>query len=171
MREMSHIIETAEIDADGRHVDFTADESERQALIARLDLLDLKEFTVAADIRRDGDSPAILVQGRFRATVTQKCVVTLDPVESAIDEGFDVRYLPVADWEAHLQRDVEVSPDDEDVEPMTGTAIDLGATVAEYLALAIDPYPRRPDVEFRFDNDAKADPGPFSALAKLRNKV
>lgn len=171
MHEFAHIIETAEIDAEGRHVDFAADASQRQALAARLGLLDLKELSVSCDVFRDGDNPAVLVQGRFHAEVAQKCVVTLEPVESTLDESFEVRFLPADEWEAHGQRDVEVTPDDEDVEPMSGSSIDLGATVTEYLALAIDPYPRRQDAEFRYDTGAEADPGPFAALAKLRNKV
>ena len=33
------------------------------------------------------------------------------------------------------------------------------------------PLSAAPDAEFRFDTGAEADPGPFAALAKLRNKV
>lgn len=171
MHEMSHIIETTDIDAAGRHFEFAADGAQRQALAARLGLLDLKELTVAGQIRRDGDGTTILVDGRFLAEVAQKCVVTLERLEATLDEAFHVRFLSPADWETYRARDVEVVPDDEDVEPLEGTNVDLGATVVEYLALAIDPYPRRRDAEFSFDTGVEADPGPFAALAKLRNKV
>jgi uncharacterized metal-binding protein YceD (DUF177 family) len=171
MHEMSHIIETTDIDAAGRPFEFAAEGAQRQALAARLGLLDLRKLTVTGHIRRDGDGQTILIEGRFLAEVEQKCVVTLEPIETTLDEAFQVTFLSPADWETYRARDVEVVPDDEDVEPLEGTSVDLGATVAEYLALAIDPYPRHQDAEFSFDTGVEADPGPFAALAKLRNKV
>ena len=171
MHEMSHIIETTDIDAAGRTFEFAADKSQRQALAARLGLVDLKKLTVAGNIRRAPDGPSILVDGRFLAEVEQKCVVTLEPVGSTLEEAFHVRFLAPADWQAYCARDVDAEPEDEDVEPLEAASIDLAATVTEYLALAIDPYPRRRDAEFTFDTGAEVDPGPFAALAKLRNKV
>ena len=171
IHEMSHIIEIADIDAAGRQFEFAVDGSQRQALAAALGLLDLSKLTVAGQIRRDDDGTTILVDGRFLAEIEQKCVVTLEPIETTLDEAFHVRFLSPADWDTYRGRDVEVEPDDEDVEPIEGLSVDLGATVAEYLALAVDPYPRRQDAEFTYDTGVEADPGPFAALAKLRNKV
>ncbi len=171
MHEMSHIIETTDIDAAGRHFEFAAEGDQRQALAARLGLLDLKKLTVSGHIRRDDDGPTSLIDGRFLAEIAQKCVVTLEPIETTLEEAFHVRFLSPKDWETYRAHDVEVVPEDEDVEPLEGANVDLGATVAEYLALAIDPYPRRRDAEFSFDTGVEADPGPFAALAKLRNKV
>ena len=171
MHEMPYIIETSDIDAAGRTFKFSADVTQRQALAIRLGLLDLKKLTVAGHVRRDGDGRTILVEGQLLAEVEQKCVVTLEPIKTALDDAFQVRYLSPAEWEVYRARDVDVVPDDDDVEPLQGATVDLGATVVEYLALAIDPYPRRRDAEFSFDPGVQADPGPFAALAKLRNKV
>jgi len=171
MHEMSHIIETSDIDTAGRPFEFSADVAQRQALATRLGLLDLKKLSVAGHVRRDGDGRTILVEGQFLAEVEQKCVVTLGPIETVLDDAFQVRFLSPAEWEVYRARDVDVVPDDDDVEPLEGSNVDLGATVVEYLALAIDPYPRRRDAEFSFDTGVQDDPGPFAALAKLRNKV
>ena len=42
--------------------------------------------------------------------------------------------------------------------------IDLGAVVAEFLALGLDPYPRKPGVDFDFKDPADAEMSPFAAL-------
>jgi uncharacterized metal-binding protein YceD (DUF177 family) len=171
MYEMSHIIETSDIDAVGFAFEFSADVSQRQALAIRLGLLDLRTLTVAGHVRRDGDSGTILVKGQFLAEVEQRCVVTLEPVEAVLDDSFQISFLSPAEWDIYRARNVDMVPDDDDVEPLEGTNVDLGATVVEYLALAIDPYPRCRNAVFSFDQGAQVDPGPFAALAKLRNKV
>ena len=171
MYEMSHIIETSDIDAVGFAFEFSADVSQRQALAIHLGLLDLRKLTVAGHVRRDGDSGTILVKGQFLAEVEQRCVVTLAPVEAVLDDSFQISFLSPAEWDIYRARNVDMVPDDDDVEPLEGTNVDLGATVVEYLALAIDPYPRCRNAAFSFDQGAQVDPGPFAALAKLRNKV
>ena len=60
--------------------------------------------------------------------------------------------------------------DSEPPEPVIGDSIDLGELVAEYLSLAINPYPRAPDADAeaaQYLSDTPAD-SPFAALAKLR---
>jgi hypothetical protein len=47
--------------------------------------------------------------------------------------------------------------------------IDLGALTAEFLALGLDPYPRKPGVDFDYKGDDKPD-SPFAALAKLKRE-
>jgi hypothetical protein len=45
--------------------------------------------------------------------------------------------------------------------------IDLGALTAEFLALGLDPYPRKPGVDFDFKGEEQRD-SPFAALSKLK---
>ena len=60
-------------------------------------------------------------------------------------------------------------------EPVSGGAIDLGETVAQQFALALDPYPRCPDasIEALGAEPQGARPeegGPFAALARLKRR-
>ncbi len=75
----------------------------------------------------------MLVQGSFSAEVVQSCVVTLDPVESRLEDTFEIRYVSNANLAAATEYDVEVSPEDTDEEPFDGTSIDLGAVAVEFL--------------------------------------
>ncbi|NQV80905.1 MAG: DUF177 domain-containing protein [Alphaproteobacteria bacterium] len=171
MQEFSYPIEMSDIGSGGRSFEFAADDGQRVALGARLGLQDVLKFAVSGDVCTLDDGRTLLVRGKFSAVVVQNCVVTLDPVESSLEDTFELRYIPAADWTAEMQREIEVSPDESDVEPLEGSSIDLGTVVVEYLALALDPYPRRSGVEFTFDAAPGDEQGPFAGLAKLRNKV
>jgi hypothetical protein len=44
----------------------------------------------------------------------------------------------------------------------------LGALTAEFLALGLDPYPRKPGVDFSYKEDGDEADTPFAALRRLR---
>lgn len=109
------------------------------------------------------------------ATVVQPCSVTLVPVTTRIDEEVTRRYL--ADMPEPEPGEVEM-PEDDTVEPLPET-LDLGAVMAEALALALPDFPRAegvemgpavfsaPGVEPLTDESAK----PLAGLAQLRDKL
>jgi len=113
----------------------------------------------------------LAVSGRVRAEVGQTCVVTLEPMTNRIDEEVEATFRPeeklkphlVHDEEEGLSIDASVAADD----PLVGGVIDAAAIAAEFLALGIDPYPRKPDS--RFDAPAAgAAASPFAGLSKLK---
>jgi uncharacterized metal-binding protein YceD (DUF177 family) len=113
------------------------------------------------------------VAGHVRARVGQTCVVTLDPIESEIDEPIDLIFAPpeqipqLADLvDDAAESDTEI-PDPP--EPIVNGVIDLGRLATDALFLGIDPYPRRPDAVFEPPVVA-ADPEdhPFAALKALQ---
>lgn len=118
------------------------------------------------DLSRAGD--VVHVTGRVTADVGQNCVVTLDPLEFAVDEAIDVLFAPVPEegteaHDAHRRKTEEELP-----EPLVDGAIDLGAIACEFLLLGIEPYPRKPGVEFTPPEVESDGPHPFAALAALK---
>jgi len=119
----------------------------------------------------------IQVTGQVRARVGQTCVVTLDPIESEIDEEVDLTFAPEA--EARRLADlIEEGQDDEEPpqvidppEAIVNGIIDLGRLATDALFLAIDPYPRKPGAVFEAEVVA-LDPEdhPFAALKALQDK-
>lgn len=120
--------------------------------------------------KKDG----VRLKGKVNARIVQSCVVTLDPVESQIEEELDQIFVPegsklariVANDVAEMVLDPE-GPDSP--ETFVGDSIDAGAVVSEFAALAIDPYPRKQGVEFvdHLESDAEqpsARPNPFAVL-------
>lgn len=56
-------------------------------------------------------------------------------------------------------------------EPIVDGRLDLGALAAEFMALGLDPYPRKPGVSFKpVEEDPEPDDSPFADLARLRPK-
>ena len=112
-----------------------------------------------------GTPERVRVTGRIEAAITQVCVVTLDEFDSTLDEEVEVDFsapdsLPLTAGES--EHDYE--PPDE----MVNGQIDLGSLTAEFLALGLDPYPRKPGVDFAFEAKEDAPGGPFAALGKLK---
>lgn len=129
-------------------------------------------------VRKQGR--VVSVRGDLTARVTQECVVTLEPFESLLEDEIDMTYAPesiVAEAWARLAREEangQSSPADDPPDPIIDGRIDLGALTAEALALALDPYPKKPGVEFEAPNVQteadKAAESPFAALARLRGR-
>jgi len=168
----SYLVKVGHISANPVDVHVEADKRELAGLAELWDVLSVEKL--AADMKisrwkRDG----VRVKGNVKAKIVQACVVTLEPVESEIDEDFEHIFVPE---DSKLARspstdagEMVLDPDGPDLpETFTGDTIDAGAVVAEFAALAIDPYPRKPGVEFEGhiedtgENDRK--PSPFAVL-------
>jgi Large ribosomal RNA subunit accumulation protein YceD len=153
----------------GRHFALLADETIRAAIAKTAQLHALPRLEATFDVNRRG-SAGLHVLGRVSATVGQVCVVTLDPLESEIEESVDVTFLPgAAPGDAARRRVLDVASDDEpETEPLINDTIDLGAIATEFLLLGIDPYPRKPEAVFEAPSIEDGADHPFAALANLR---
>ena len=112
------------------------------------------------------------VAGHVRARVGQTCVVTLEEMESEINEPIDLIFAPPEQIPqmADLVDEAEQSEDTPDPpEPIENGIIDLGRLATDALYLGVDPYPRKPDAVFEPLVEA-ADPEdhPFAALKALK---
>ena len=113
------------------------------------------------------------VEGRVRARIGQTCVVTLDPIETEIDEPIDLIFAPpdqipqMADLVDEAEESDAEIPDPP--EPIKNGIIDLGRLATDAMYLAVDPYPRKPDAVFEPLVEAP-DPEdhPFAALKALK---
>ena len=167
--EFSRLIPIDAIGTDGdTRRAIAATSKECAALAVRLGLEGLQGFRAELTIDR---MPAgeIWVHGRVCADVVQTCVVTLEPAPGRFDDSFEVRFTTREEPEV---QDLVIGPDEEfPPEPLAGDALDIGELSVQQLALALDPYPRRPDAQIPREllRDPSRD-GPFAALAQLRAK-
>jgi hypothetical protein len=159
-------VAVADVPETGRRVDIVADDRVREAIAKAAGLAALPRLAAGFDLMRQG-AEGLRLAGRVQAAVVQNCVVTLDPIESTVDESVDLMFLPEAPVmpdPAGLQAvDAEDPP-----ETLQNGIIDLGAVATEFLLLGIDPYPRKPGAVF--DAPPAGDPSshPFAALAALK---
>ena len=115
------------------------------------------------------------LSGRLRAEVSQACVVTLEPIDSMIEEEFEAVFWPQEDMPAPESGEVAID-DGPEREPIVAGQIAVGRVVFESLAAAIDPFPRKPDAVLDSQSatpaNALADKpeSPFAVLSNLKTK-
>lgn len=114
-----------------------------------------------------GLADRIRVTGRVSARVEQICTVTLDPFEADIGEDVEVEFQAASPRRSGAAV-IDIDPDRDLPEELVGDRIDLGAITAEFLALGLDPYPRKPGVAFEAAEDERGAESPFGGLAHLR---
>jgi Large ribosomal RNA subunit accumulation protein YceD len=95
-------------------------------------------------------------------------VVTLDPIESEIDEPFNLVFEPLPEQSEGDVRAVKHIDDADPPEPLQDGKIDLGIVAIEHLILGIDPYPRKPGAVFEAPPAGEPPTNPFAALAALK---
>lgn len=154
-----------------------ATEAEAAALARRYGVLDVGALraTVRLTPMRRGD---VAVEGDFEATVTQRCVVTLVPVDSRVSGSFSLIFSHNAADSDEARVEIFEADDPEPAEPIVDGQFDIGEAVAEQVALEIDPFPRAPGAEFTpVEPEAGEEEGsagranPFAKLAILKDKL
>lgn len=151
----------------------SADERERAALAEADGIVSVDRLEADLTLRREGRS-GLHVSGTVTGRITQTCVVSLEPFEAEVNEPVDVRFLPEAEVEiraARRRKAPEAEVIEEDLpDPIVDGRVDLGALVAEHLALGLDPYPKKPGVAF-VEPPARPEDAvvsPFAALSRLK---
>jgi uncharacterized metal-binding protein YceD (DUF177 family) len=145
----------------GLHMEIDAPAAARAGVAELADVREVPWLSAVFVVTRRGAGAH--VSGRVSALVGQTCVVSLDPVESQIDEAVEVTFSPPAAAAA--------ADNDEPPEPLVGGRLDLGALATEFLLLAIDPYPRKPGAEFAPPKVEDTGERPFAALEKLKQRL
>jgi uncharacterized metal-binding protein YceD (DUF177 family) len=121
---------------------------------------------LSGDYQLKTSAKGIHVTGTVKASITQVCVTTLDSFDSIIEEEVEVDFAEPVGMPAEPPTDInEYEPPDE----IVNGQIDLGGLTAEFLALGLDPYPRKPGVDFSYQDPSDAKDSPFAALNKLKS--
>lgn len=157
----------------GDRVAFAADPDQRAAIAKWSGVVSVEALEAQVDIRKLSATRFGLTF-RLTADVTQACVVTLEPVKDHLERQFDrelhfigapVRAkLPESEAELVLDSDPEEGP-----EEIQSLHYDLAVPVLEEYALSLEPYPRKPGVEFGVKTDPEDRPeSPFAVLKDLK---
>jgi uncharacterized metal-binding protein YceD (DUF177 family) len=167
----------------------TAEPDELTALAREDGVTSIESLKAVLKIAKQGKD--IRVTGEVRASVTQECVVTLEPFTSEIVEEVDVRFAFPAGPPPSQPRDgarlsrrraqdlmehrpapapvIATHEEDDPPDTIIDGKIDLGALAAEFMALGLDPYPRKPGVAFaEIVDDEVIEESPFAQLAGLK---
>ncbi|MBV8915510.1 MAG: DUF177 domain-containing protein [Acetobacteraceae bacterium] len=165
MTELSRPVALDRIGGAGAEFVVEAQPGELADLAKRMMIPAVNRLRCRFRLRREAGA-VVEADGRLEAEVVQVCVLTLDEFPQEVSEDFGLQFVP-----AGTESD-EPDPDSPDEIPYEGGVIDLGEAAAEQLALALDPYPKKPGAA---EPDPGAEPGiedagPFAGLAGLRRK-
>lgn len=166
--EFSRPVDVSRIGDDELEYEIEANEAEREALSRRFGLIAVPSLSAVVRLRRSRGGIRVTLD--FKADVVQTCVVSLEPVPAHVEESATAVFEHGTPTSA---ADIDLSDVEGDIpEPFTGDSIDIGELTAQYLALALDPYPKAPGIRFEsYTSGAAAQPqGPFSALKDLREQ-
>jgi uncharacterized metal-binding protein YceD (DUF177 family) len=162
---LSRLVDVSNVPPRGLDVRVEATEEECAALARDFKLPAIR--ALSAEYHITASAKGVHVAGRVRAALTQICVVTLDPFDSTVEEQVEVDFAESAGMPAEPPTEMhEYEPPDE----IVNGQVDLGALTAEFLALGLDPYPRKPGVDFNFEDGSAKPDSPFAALGRLKGE-
>ena len=185
--EWSHFIDADDVGPDKLRLSITPDKEARQNLVKRLGILGVDSIKADLELNREQGGMVVHVKGHILATLSQSCVVTLDPVKTKVNETFDAWYadpdqaIALAkvkhDKQVKANGETPIIDEQEDPEKIIGGKIDLGEVVTQHLSLAIDPYPHKEGVKYEYgDDEPEKVPeafknNPFAALKDWKSKL
>ena len=142
--------------------DLEPDQAARERIARTLDLIELPVFK--ANLTVKPAETGWTLSGRVNGQAVQRCGLTLEPLPADIDESFAID-LVEADPRAPVEVDVDPEEDGPDV--VEDGVIDLGVYAVEQLALALDPFPRKPGAVFE-QPEEPAEESPFAVLKQFK---
>jgi hypothetical protein len=172
---LSRPVTLAEVPPEGLDIEIVANEAERAALARANDIPAVLSLEARLRVRR-WRSDGLEATGTLAARVRQNCVRSLEEFDSDLKEQVEVRFAPPAEAPRPRSRRHEAEPEPQEHEvlgedppdPLVGGAADLGAVVAEFLTLALDPYPHKPGAQFAEPAPEEARSAAVSPFAQLR---
>lgn len=148
----------------GLDIKLCASEAERAALAQSLGLAAIGVFEADYRVAKQGFA-RLKVRGTLEARIVQTCVVTLEPFEAVVRAPIEVDFAPLGEPPGPAALGASAEPPD----PLVDGQIDLGALAAEFLALNLDLYPRKPGAVFK-EPDGEGEARKESPFAVLRRR-
>lgn len=158
----------------GEDIEIVLDPEQATVLAQRLEISAARKVRLTGRLAPLGAHDWQFI-GQIGATVVQPCVISLDPVTTRIEAPVERTWIrglePISAEESETPEDVSIEP--------LGPEIDMGAVLAEAVALNLPDYPRADGValeETVFTEPGKealtdAETKPFAGLAALRDQL
>ena len=172
----SHPINVRTLPKKGLQVRFASDSDLSKKLAEFADVLSVDAFETLTQVypwKKGG----VRVEGELKATLTQACAITGEPVHVEANDTFQALYVPAGSKLAQPKRDIDgeiiLNPDGDDLpEEFSGDSIDLANIWSEFLLLAIDPYIKKDGATLREhigeESPVSLENSPFAVLSSLK---
>ena len=170
--ELSRPLFVDKISAGGLQEHIVARASECEALAKRFGLIAINRLEAFVNVDH-AQSRMLHVTGNVQADVVQACVVTLEPVPAYVKEKIDILFAPPGLLKREGEGPIPNVGDSDLPETIENGMIDLGELAAQYLALGLDPYPRKDGASLDSfkDQSGKTTVTPFAGLKDAFDKL
>lgn len=170
----SRPVPVEDLPPEGRPMTVVPTEAERAAIAELLDIPAVRHLVATFRLTPKAGG-AVELTGKVEGHARQTCVVSLEEIDEHVKEDvlvrFDPEAVPIEEIDAaELEAMIERGEDPPD--PLVGGIVDLGVVATEFFALGLDPYPRKPGVEFVPPAEAEEAPpaSPFAALSRWKGE-
>jgi len=137
--ELPILVELAALPRDGRFYKVVADAAACAAIAKRIGAKSISAFSGTITLR--ATKKKIFAEGSVQAVLLRECVSSLEEMTEVIEETFEVEFLRHPEPENVAADEEVIGPD---VHPQA--AFDVGDLAIQQVALAMDPFPRKPGV-------------------------
>ena len=156
----------------GRLETFKADDEVARKIAEENQLITVERFVATAHVtpwRRDG----ITVSGKVSARLVQPCAISGEPLNTGVDETFEMVFVPEGSKLAKPRRGDDrewvIDLEGNDVpDTFTGDSIDLARPWLETFVLGLDPFARIEGAELAAEASKEVAESPFAPLAQLK---
>ncbi len=173
--ELARPFDVGSVPPEGTSETITATDEECSAIAARFGVEAVHSVSATIHVqpwKRGG----FRARGEASASITQTCVVTLDPFETEVRAQLDQLFVArTSRLAADDAAEIVVSHDEDDIGYIDDGEIELGEFAVEALCLELDPYPRKEGAELPVSSsgeagDDAAKGNPFAVLKQLNLK-
>lgn len=181
-QEWSEFVDAEDVGTKTKKKVISIPQKNKKLVSKRLGLESIEELIATVDLERNSVNQTIYARGELTAKLTQKCVVTAEPLEEDVTGEFEAWYADTtqavsfekARRERLSQKEQEDQPimdESDDPEPIIEGKIDIGELVVQNLSLIINPYPRKQGVRLGLEttDDQKDDYDYTNPFAKLKD--
>ncbi len=167
-----------EVEREGRSYHLEATEAERKALAERFGLIGFGSLVADLEVRDRGAEEGIFVTGNLKASYTQRCIVSLEPVGEELETSFELMLVDEATADRMDADEVYLDDAAPEYDALEGNLVPLGEIVAQTVSINMNPYPRAEDAVLNVGNkknisvneEEMKKPNPFAVLDKLRKE-
>lgn len=138
--EFSRIINVHALGVEPHIIKFSATHNEKERLRERLELLALSSFEIKCQVFHDFMNSRVRIDAMLHAELTQACVLTLAEVKEIVCEPISLELITKRMEEDATNHFFDDGP--EEIELSADGTVDMGEIFAQYLSLAMNPYPK-----------------------------
>jgi len=163
--EFSFEADLTSLSRSGKTFHLKASAEDLSRIATRLKVISAEKLE--GDLTLTPASREFTVKGVLRASLTRECVASLEPMEEAIEEQFEVTFLRQPDEASANGLTDSEEWDGEEAPPdvHSGDIFDLGEFMVQQLSLAMDPFPRKPGARSLAESYARPENiSPFAGL-------